>query len=175
MSRDHYPNFFTTTITQSAANALSTTEVQLPVVRVPSSGRVTIVELKSVEWGITSTTSPTAVDGENIVVGLSTSALVADPTTQLTPTIIMTDPTTVWCNRKNCRVITSGGGYMNDLRFVEKLQDPDGHGVLIATDALYIHVYSAGFAAAQSIYVKCGYSFVTAGLAEYIGIVQSQQ
>lgn len=110
MSRgDHYPNFFTTTIIQSAANAKSTTEVALPVVRLPSSGHVTIVELKSITWGFGTTTPPTLADAENICVGLSTAQLVGDPTTALTPAIIMSDSTTVWSDRKVSQIPTPPG------------------------------------------------------------------
>lgn len=173
-ARSHYPATLTQVVTQSAANALSSTEVSLPVVRVPSSGRVTIVELRSIKWGFASTTTPTAVDGENICVGISTASLDSNPAANLTPLLIMTDPTTVWFDRHACRVVTSGGAYLTDIAWQEQLLDHDGHGILVATDSIFFHVYTAAFAIAHTIVFKLGYSFVDVGLSEYIGIVQSQ-
>lgn len=63
----------------------------------------------------------------------------------------------------------------NGLSGVIDMTDGAGHGFLIATDNLFAQVQSSGTGAAQAVAFKIYYRWKNVGLAEYIGIVQSQQ
>lgn len=55
------------------------------------------------------------------------------------------------------------------------MTDGAGHGVLVATDKIYMLTASLAATGAQEAIVKILYRLVDVGLEEYIGIVQSQQ
>lgn len=58
--------------------------------------------------------------------------------------------------------------------FVVDLTDGAGHGVLVASDNLYVGLNTEGYLAATSCVVKILYRFKDVTLTEYIGMVQSQ-
>jgi hypothetical protein len=72
---------------------------------------------------------------------------------------------------------TAAGTYAVESKepFVYELTDGAGHGVLIATDNIYFGCITAAFAAAGTFAGKVLYRMKNVTLAEYIGIVQSQQ
>ena len=55
------------------------------------------------------------------------------------------------------------------------LTDGAGHGLLIATDNIFVVLDTTGFTAVATAYFKILYRFKKVSLVEYIGIVQSQQ
>jgi hypothetical protein len=55
------------------------------------------------------------------------------------------------------------------------LTDGAGHGMLLATDQVFLNMTTGGYTAASFARVKILYRFKTVSLTEYIGIVQSQQ
>lgn len=55
------------------------------------------------------------------------------------------------------------------------LTDGAGHGIIVATDNIYVTLFSAGTGVAAEVDVKIMYRFKNVALAEYIGVVQSQQ
>ena len=56
-----------------------------------------------------------------------------------------------------------------------ELHDGAGHGFLVATDSIIFGLGSTTTAVAQKVFFKVEYRFKEVSLAEYIGIVQSQQ
>ena len=72
---------------------------------------------------------------------------------------------------------TAAGTYAStdDSVEVHDLTDGSGHGVLIATDNIYIQVASTALAAVKTVNLKILYRWKEVELVEYIGIVQSQQ
>lgn len=72
----------------------------------------------------------------------------------------------------------AGGGTwvaVNDSPMEKDLTDGNGHGILVATDSLFISADTAGFTAVGAFNIKILYRFKDVGIQEYIGIVQSQQ
>jgi hypothetical protein len=63
----------------------------------------------------------------------------------------------------------------SDIVQVMDLTDGAGHGILIATDSIFIAVSEVGYTGPNTIGVKIMYRLVEVGLQEYIGLVQSQQ
>lgn len=55
------------------------------------------------------------------------------------------------------------------------LTDGQGHGVLIATDNIYVCGSASGYQNVQTISFKILYRLKTVSLSEYVGMVQSQQ
>lgn len=57
----------------------------------------------------------------------------------------------------------------------QDLTDQAGHGILVASDNIYLGIYSNGTLGANGYIAKIGYRWKEVTLTEYIGIVQSQQ
>ena len=55
------------------------------------------------------------------------------------------------------------------------ITDGAGHGFLVATDQIYMQVFTNGATATATVRVKMLYRWKNVSLAEYIGIVQGQQ
>jgi hypothetical protein len=55
------------------------------------------------------------------------------------------------------------------------MTDAAGHGVLIATDNMFVGLNTTNFVAVATVNIKILYRMKNVTLAEYIGIVQSQQ
>lgn len=66
------------------------------------------------------------------------------------------------------------GVYFPTEPFVQDLTDGAGHGLLIATDNLYLGVDSEATGFAQSVQCKILYRWKNVSETEYVGIVQSQ-
>lgn len=170
---DVNPQMLTTPIVnQTAANAYTEAGFPLPINRFPeSSGKVVVMEILKVWFYMSEADAVNAAGGNNIqMVGrLSTSALAA---------INANDPRVIAVQEKTYRgSFTAGGTAVTAI--VEpteiNLTDGAGHGVLVATDQMFIAVVSSNFANAGSVFAKILYRFKRVSLQEYIGIVQSQQ
>lgn len=68
-----------------------------------------------------------------------------------------------------------GGTYGNNSVLTWDFTDGDGHGVLVATDSLFVVHDTTGMAVGRNCQYKILYRFKKVSLTEYIGIVQSQQ
>jgi len=72
---------------------------------------------------------------------------------------------------------TAGGStyWFEQEPFRHTLSDSAGHGVLIATDNIYVQIKSQNTVSTNDVRLKIFYRWKNVGLQEYIGIVQSQQ
>ena len=79
--------------------------------------------------------------------------------------------------RINQAVFTAAGTYMSnyDNTKIMDLTDGAGHGILVATDNIFIQVISVGTGLTNTVRIKLLYRWKNVSLQEYIGIVQSQQ
>jgi len=78
----------------------------------------------------------------------------------------------------NVRNAFTAGGSVAQVQDVFKTfdcTDGAGHGILVATDSIFISCSQIGYTAAAPIAFKIMYRLKTVSLTEYIGIVQSQQ
>lgn len=82
-----------------------------------------------------------------------------------------------WCEYSVRNAFSAGGSVaqVQDSICEFDCTDGAGHGVLVATDSIYIGIDSAGYANALTTGFKILYRLKTVSLAEYIGLVQSQQ
>jgi len=171
---DVNPQFFNIVMVQTAANVLNEAAFNTPIVRLPGpSGKVTIMELLKVYWMAVGW-SPALVAQLNqsqyislasVPMGVISIAHLAEPNvvTQM--------------NIHTINSFTAGGSmisFQNHLLSVD-LTDGAGHGVLFAGDRIYMQISSANMVGAKEFAVKILYRFKTVSLAEYVGIVQSQQ
>ena len=82
-----------------------------------------------------------------------------------------------WAEFSVRNAFTAGGSVaqVQDINQVIDLTDGTGHGILIATDNIYVTCSESGYAAAHPIAFKLLYRLKTVSLSEYVGMVQSQQ
>lgn len=72
--------------------------------------------------------------------------------------------------------MASGQLVFQSTQQTQDLTDGAGHGVLVATDAIYLQIFTTGVAnTSETGRFRMLYRFKNVSLAEYIGIVQSQQ
>lgn len=161
---DVNPQFFNFNVTESGAATFTQTEVQVPIVRVPgASGAVTIMEILKVYFG--DNYNPDAA-AERAMVRINSRTFAATPG--------LNDPGVLTGYDKVMRVVTTGGSVIHDP-FTVDLTDGAGHGILYAADSIFATVEGVNTATAIAVTIRILYRFKRVTLAEYIGIVQSQQ
>lgn len=172
-SGDVSPQYYNTgVLSMSAPNTFTQLALALPINRLQTrDGKVTVMEFLKVYWNPSEPdANPPAGGG---VVGIS-GALSTSSTTSNDPS----NPKTVAWMEKQVRGSFTAAGTYGTVYYepvVWDFTDGAGHGVLVATDTLYMAVSSIGFIGAGSISAKILYRFKDVSLEEYIGIVQSQQ
>ena len=174
-TNDVNPQFLSGLITLSAANTATEVTLGTPIVRVgpQTGGQAIIMELLKVFW-LSEAAGPVAAAAETSM-QLSVYASTRDHGATAT-SYAVTDVFDGF--RKNASAaFTAAGTYysVDDAWESHDLTDGAGHGILIATDNIYLQISSAGLAAARSVSAKLLYRWKEIDLVEYIGIVQSQQ
>lgn len=174
---DVSPQFFNMGQTQSAADTTTSGTFPIPIQRLlGKSGKAQVMEVLKLFWVRTSFPATAAVgeSQDTITFAVTTSSF---GTTA--PASGLSDPKVLYLRTDSNRgAFTAGGTYMaedvNMSGFVD-LTDGAGHGVLVATDNLFLQVGSTGTGASNSVSVKLLYRWKNVSVTEYIGIVQSQQ
>lgn len=161
---DTNPQFLTFTATQSGADATTSTQINLPIQRLPISGKAQVMEVLKVWW----TMAGNPVETDNFVLAiLSTKNFSTTATTWGEPTVFS-------MYSRDMRITTSGS-FETIEPFVQDFTDGAGHGIIIATDSIYCQVQSSATSATNIVRGKIEYRFKNVNLQEYIGVVQSQQ
>ena len=174
-THDVNPQFISGRVTLTAANTLSSFTLSTPIVRVgQSGGKATIMELLKIFLKYPAVDADAAAaTGRRFDISFST-------TEQGTTTLAeINNPRVIMAATHEVRnAFTAAGTGLLDVQEdprVIDLTDGAGHGVLIATDNIFVQANTAGQAGASSIDFKLLYRFKDVSLVEYIGIVQSQQ
>lgn len=170
-SGDVNPQILTIQAIQPAADITIVKQQPLPIPRFPTSpGKNLVVELLGVDYYhyanninagganqnlITITTAPTVFP--------SLPAAILDPRNIDAWFRILVAPA----------VITDT--YNVETENYQDLTDSAGHGILVASDNIYVGVYSNATFGTNGYIVKLFYRWKEVTLTEYIGIVQSQQ
>lgn len=163
-TRDVNPQFLTFTASQSAADTTTSTQIALPIQRLPTSGKAQVMEVLKVFYN---GTAPLVETDSNLSIFLSTKNFSTTATTWSEPTVFSS-------YQRDVRITTSG--MVETIEpWMQDLLDGAGHGILIATDAIYVQVVSSGTSVANVVRGKLLYRMKNVALPEYIGIVQSQQ
>lgn len=173
-SGDVNPQVLTIAAAQAVVNVGNSVPINLPIPRYPTKQNTNLViEALWVEYFHL-----------NREVGAIALTQIGDC---ITVTTRPNAPTTVQDQLQDPRTISemllvnqhTGGAAAQDIELqayhYDDLTDQQGHGLLIATDVIYIALNSFNRALPISSIVKMGYRWKEVGLSEYIGIVQSQQ
>lgn len=164
---DVNPQILTITATQTGADVSTVVQQPLPIPRFPSSpGKNLVMEFLSVEYY----DMITLVQTGNLCCTVTTN-----PAIQSSIKAAIQDPRLIDAWLKTITISTAVGITEKNVQYYSELTDHAGHGVLVASDNLYIGVYSATAGNVNDVILKLEYRWKEVTLAEYIGIVQSQQ
>lgn len=168
-TKDVNPQWFKGYITESGADTCTEKEFQLPITRIPTASKVTIIEVLKIR-----ATNKT----DNVVPEIATAIqdiMIAFSTASHGTTPVKPDTGDVFGYlRQSTLALTSGIGTYNGV-MEQDLTDGAGHGILIATDKMYVQLDSLATTKTLSFSIEMLYRFKTVGMREYVGIVQSQQ
>lgn len=165
------PQTLSLSATQSANDSTAITQFVLPISRLPTrQGRAIVMEMLYVNWNLNQLVFPGA--GLTAVV---TAVLTTVGTAFPVQFNAIKDPRTISAYRWQATTGTVAGFTPVEIDHTDDLTDRAGHGILVATDTIYLHLYSVNTGVTNDIAVKIAYRWKEVSLEEYIGIVQSQQ
>lgn len=163
---DKHPQWLHITCTQTGSDATTTTTVNLPREVFSAPNTPTIIEILGVyfDWTAASNAAPEVDSRRSCFITTSNHG-----TTGQTPGAL---DLIAW-NTEQFALTTSG----DDRSFYPFFFNctPDCNGILVATDNIYVQVWSTGTGISNTAYIKILYRYVRVGLSEYVGILQSQQ
>ena len=162
------------TLTQSGADTTTTQEVNINLSKLPTSPNSAIV-MEILKILLTTTPLPNIASVtevlDQIVATVSTS-------TGGTTALAFNDSRVIaQLTQQQRGAFTAAGTYANTLPGVLEadLTDGAGHGMLVATDSIFLQCSSTTTGNSNVVSCKILYRFKKIGLTEYIGIVQQQQ
>ncbi len=175
-TKDVNPQFISGSLTLSAANTATELTLGTPIVRVgqgSNSSRSVIMEILKVQVEMPNVDQDAAAaTGRAFQFSLTT-------TSQGSSVASLANPRTLVAMETNFRNAFTAAGtgllFFNINPQEVDLTDGAGHGVLVATDNIYVQANTTNQAAAATFNFKILYRFKEVSLVEYIGIVQSQQ
>jgi len=174
-SGDVNPQTFVIRATQTGSDVTTTVVQPLPIPRLPTSpGRNLVIEVIDVEFYRIGNTMPGPGNGVNQVL----ANLTTNPNAQPVFADALSDTRQIsaayWVSVANGVPVAFWDGTPTQ-KLKEDLTDQAGHGFLVATDNVYLHITSSNTGAPQQIVCRFNYRWKDVSLTEYIGIVQSQQ
>lgn len=171
-TKDVNPQFMNLKVNETAANTFTQVAFPIPIQRLQNQGRAQVMEVLKVF------AEGTAIDTSAAAQTLR--ALNAQMTTKsFTALQSFAEPTLFWrYNKEVLNSFTAGGTGLEAIEQEPRmmdLTDGAGHGILIASDNIYLAINCTNYAAAAGINVKILYRWKDVTIQEYVGIVQSQQ
>lgn len=168
---DKHPQYLHFSASQSAADTTTTTTLSLPKEAFAHPTSPTIIEILAVyfDW-----------DG-NFVEDTEDSIIRCFITTRNSGTTAtnVSDPSLLAWDTLRTTTLQAVGttGFFVTANYPKMFDcSPDGTGILVATDNIYIQITNtATLGSVLSCRGKILYRFVKVGLSEYVGILQSQQ
>lgn len=160
---DVNPQYLSAFVTQSGNDVTTSATINIPIQRLPDSGRAQVMEVLKVYADFDSN-AETDWGGELYLTTRqhgSTRVGFASPDVIAFFTITHT--------------ITVSGATKLAGPLVWNATDEAGHGVLVATDNMYLQIFTNNTGVVNEGVIKVLYRWKNVSLAEYIGIVQSQQ
>jgi hypothetical protein len=172
-SHDVNPQWLTfNAATQSAANTFVETSINVPITRFPQGkGKSLVLELLKVQFVIPELDNNSVAGGQ-----VSQAEVQLSPQSQTA--IALSNPVNIAQFLRSWRgAFTAAGTYSSaiDNTVTQDLTDGAGHGILVASDTLFLDANTILFTNAATFACRVLYRFKTVTLEEYIGIVQSQQ
>lgn len=170
---DVNPQFLSGQVVLSAANTATTLSLGIPIQRVDPNNQAIVLEALKVyvnhpAWDAIASAGE-ATDSQQVMFSTTSFGTTA---------VNFAEPRVFAASLRSDRgAFTAAGTYgMNqeDLVVID-LTDGAGHGILIATDNIFVQGMTGGFAGAATFNFKIMYRWKRVNITEYIGIVQSQQ
>ena len=184
-TKDVNPQWFPMLSQQSAPDATTTTQFPIPIQRLKQdSDRSQVMEILKVSWDIpqVNALASTGFFFEAAISTVNPGATLASPATTLSVNQFNARGNTVdYIARTILGPLgVTSADISQDDPVIHDLTDGDGHGILVATDFIYLTMITqlVGLTAtgtAQQMLAKVLYRWKEVSLQEYIGIVQSQQ
>lgn len=173
-TRDVSPQLFHMRATQTAADTTTTETFPVPIQRLPFGNRAQVMEVLKAYFVTTSLPAiASATEIQDVIQIFITTTSFGTTATNFG------EPRVFAHYVKNQRgAFTAAGTYgmtQDDEPFQLDLTDGAGHGILVATDNIFMQIASSGTGASNTANVKLLYRWKNVPLQEYIGIVQSQQ
>lgn len=171
-SGDVNPQFMNLSATQTAADAFTQVTFPIPIQRLQNSGRAQVMEILKVfcESAALTTVAAGAIN-HRISVQMTTKSFAAE--------VLLSEPTCFFRYQKdNINAFTAtgtGGLYQEFEPNIQDFTDGAGHGILVASDNIFLGIASLATGAANNVQVKILYRWKDVSIQEYVGIVQSQQ
>jgi hypothetical protein len=171
---DVNPQQMTVSVTQTGSDVYTYAQIPNPVPRYPGANNKAIVmEVLNVLWFNPNAPSAAA---SSVITGTLATRVFANNGATVTPATAFAEPSVFSIyNERTLFATAVGFQAFSAEAFFHDLSDAAGHGHLVATDNIYISVASTGVSAANQLMAKITYRMKEIGLAEYVGIVQSQQ
>ena len=172
---DVNPQYLNGTITLTAANTFTQVSQSTPKVMIgPASGnKAIIMEILKVFCDLPNTFNPVAgVTAQAATLSFTTRANVTAPAAISDPACF------AFFERTSVNSFTAAGSGTYEVTGAPHIwdcTDAAGHGILVATDNIFIGATTANSTTAGLFGYKIMYRFKEVSLTEYIGIVQSQQ
>lgn len=169
---DVSPQLLSVQIQQVAANTYAEGTIVVPINRFAvAPTEAVVMEILKTYWNLSELDANPAAGGDVRFIHAVLS-------TRASPALLpFNSPFVISAAEKVYRgAFTAAGSYAvtSNEPIIQDLSDGAGHGVLVATDQLLIGLNTQGYTAVASANMKILYRFKKIGLAEYIGIVQSQ-
>jgi len=180
-SGDVNPQWFGMQVSQQGTDLTTTAAVPLPVQRLKDEGKSQVMEVLRVQWDL-----PAFLPGSSSTLSVLGILTTKDPNLTSGNIPLTTfnklraqGSTVDYFNRTFATSATFVGDIGYDEPTMHDLTDGAGHGLLVATDTLFLtvasEVGSSGATGAQSnIMCKVLYRWKNVTVQEYVGIVQSQ-
>ena len=172
---DVNPQFLSETVTQSAADTTTTTTINLPIQRIAANAPSQAIVMEVLKIWVQ---LPIFGDVGNVAeTSKSLNCIFSTRNTGTTNQSLGDAAVFAVARTTQQGAWTAAGSYAyQEFPIVTlDLSDGAGHGILIATDSIYAQVVSAATGNTNSPQFKIMYRWKRVSLAEYIGIVQSQQ
>jgi len=175
---DVNPQIYNLTIVQPIPDGTGISTFPVPVYRFPlKRDRAMVMEVLRVQWIVENLAS---VANANSVVGLISTSTPAGiqhltPSTEAEQFIALSGPTVVDSFSLDGIFATAAGFAYTSRIFDHDKTDSAGHGLLVATDQIFLAFASNGTGLTNRLCCKVIYRWKEVGLSEYIGIVQAQQ
>jgi hypothetical protein len=177
-TNDVNPQIYTLTVREQNIDLSAVNAFPVPVYRFPlKRDRAMVMEILRVQWIIENVAT---VAAQNSLVALLSTSVPAGLTnlgasTEAEQFLAISGPTVVDAISLDGLFATAVGFAFTSRIIDHDKTDSAGHGILVATDQIYIALGSLGTGIPNAVCAKIIYRWKEVGLAEYIGIVQAQQ
>lgn len=164
-TKDVNPQYATVSVTESAANTFTQATLALPVLRGGNMGRGSRYQVIELLWAWLDLQTNAGATGDGRDVILATTSQTALQTLQ-NPDVLF--------KYNDLITITTSGLYVEQNPHVFDFRDGAGHGIIVATENLYLGVIGTSQTATQTARCRIFYRFKNISIDEFVGLAIQQ-